>query len=237
LKRSRNDSNHGRREEVTDIAMYDKKKVDYSLYLVTDRDLSLGRSNLEVIQAAVRGGVTLVQLREKEATTKEFYQEGLKIRAYLKARDIPLIINDRIDMALALDAEGVHLGQEDMPIDAARKILGPQKIIGASVFTPEEAKIAEALGADYLGLSPIFATETKPELIQHLGIKGIPLLKEAVKIPVVGIGSMSESNAYEAVKAGLDGVAVVSAICSREDPRAAAEAIKKEVLRAKKDLR
>jgi len=217
--------------------MYDKKKVDYSLYLVTDRDLSLGRSNLEVIQAAVRGGVTLVQLREKEATTKEFYQEGLKIRAYLKARDIPLIINDRIDMALALDAEGVHLGQEDMPIDAARKILGPQKIIGASVFTPEEAKIAEALGADYLGLSPIFVTETKPELIQHLDIKGIPLLKEAVKIPVVGIGSMGESNAYEAVKAGLDGVAVVSAICSREDPRAAAEAIKKEVLRAKKDLR
>lgn len=213
--------------------MYDKKKVDYSLYLVTDRDLSLGRSNLEVIQAAVRGGVTLVQLREKEATTKEFYQEGLKIRAYLKARDIPLIINDRIDMALALDAEGVHLGQEDMPIDAARKILGPQKIIGASVFTPEEAKIAEALGADYLGLSPIFVTETKPELIQHLGIKGIPLLKEAVKIPVVGIGSMSESNAYEAVKAGLDGVAVVSAICSREDPRAAAAAIKAEIMRAK----
>lgn len=213
--------------------MYDKKKVDYSLYLVTDRDLSLGRSNLEVIQAAVRGGVTLVQLREKEATTKEFYQEGLKIRAYLKARDIPLIINDRIDMALALDAEGVHLGQEDMPIDAARKIMGPQKIIGASVFTPEEAKIAEALGADYLGLSPIFATETKPELIQHLGIEGIPLLKEAVKIPVVGIGSMSESNAYEAVKAGLDGVAVVSAICSREDPRAAAAAIKAEIMRAK----
>jgi len=233
LKRSRNDSNHGRREEVTDIAMYDKKKVDYSLYLVTDRALSLGRSNLEVIQAAVRGGVTLVQLREKEATTKEFYQEGLKIRAYLKARDIPLIINDRIDMALALDAEGVHLGQEDMPIDAARKILGPQKIIGASVFTPEEAKIAEALGADYLGLSPIFVTETKPELTQHLGIKGIPLLKEAVKIPVVGIGSMSESNAYEAVKAGLDGVAVVSAICSREDPRAAAAAIKAEIMRAK----
>jgi thiamine-phosphate pyrophosphorylase len=233
LKRSRNDSNHGRREEVTDIAMYDKKKVDNSLYLVTDRDLSLGRSNLEVIQAGVRGGVTLVQLREKEATTKEFYQEGLKIRAYLKARDIPLIINDRIDMALALDAEGVHLGQEDMPIDAARKILGPQKIIGASAFTPEEAKIAEALGADYLGLSPIFVTETKPELTQHLGIKGIPLLKEAVKIPVVGIGSMSESNAYEAVKAGLDGVAVVSAICSREDPRAAAAAIKAEIMRAK----
>jgi len=227
------EANHGRREEVPDMAMYDKKKVDYSLYLVTDRACSLGRSNLEVIQAAVQGGVTLVQLREKEATTKEFYEEGLKIKAFLQARDIPLIINDRIDIALALDAEGVHLGQEDMPIDEARKILGPQKIIGASVFTLEEAKIAEALGADYLSLSPIFVTKTKPELTQHLGIKGIRRLREAVKIPVVGIGSMSESNAYEAVKAGLDGVAVVSAICSREDPRAAAEAIKKEVLRAK----
>jgi thiamine-phosphate pyrophosphorylase len=211
--------------------------VDYSLYLVTDRSLSLGRSNLEIIQAAVEGGVTLVQLREKEATTREFYEEGLKIRAYLEAKDIPLIINDRIDIALAFDAEGVHLGQEDMPIDVARKILGPKKIIGASVFTLKEAKIAEAMGADYLGLSPIFVTETKPELSQQIGIEGIPPLKEAVQIPVVGIGSMSESNAYEAVKAGLDGVAVVSAICSREDPRAAAAAIKKEVLRAKKELR
>jgi thiamine-phosphate pyrophosphorylase len=217
--------------------MYDNKKVDYSLYLVTDRALSLGRSNFEVIQAAVEGGVTLVQLREKEATTREFYQEGLKIRAYLKARDIHLIINDRVDMALALDAEGVHLGQEDMPIDVARKILGPKKIIGASVFTLKEAKIAETLGADYLGLSPILVTETKPELIKHIGIEGIPPLKKAVQIPVVGIGSMRASNAYEAVKAGLDGVAVVSAICSREDPRAAAEAIKKEVLRAKRELR
>jgi len=207
--------------------------VDYSLYLVTDRALSLGRSNLEVVQSAVEGGVTLVQLREKEATTREFYEEGLRVGAYLKARDIPLIINDRIDLALALDAAGVHLGQDDMPIDVARKLLGPRKIIGASVFTLEEAKIAESLGADYLGLSPIFVTETKPELVRQIGIEGIPLLKAAVQIPVVGIGSMSESNAYDAVKAGLDGVAVVSAICSREDPRAAAAAIKAEVMRAK----
>lgn len=207
--------------------------MDYSLYLVTDRALSLGRSNLEVVQSAVEGGVTLVQLREKEATTREFYEEGLRVGAYLKARDIPLIINDRIDLALALDAAGVHLGQDDMPIDVARKLLGPRKIIGASVFTLEEAKIAESLGADYLGLSPIFVTETKPELVRQIGIEGIPLLKAAVQIPVVGIGSMSESNAYDAVKAGLDGVAVVSAICSREDPRAAAAAIKAEVMRAK----
>ena len=233
FERSGNDQNHGRLAEVTDIAMYDKKKVDYSLYLVTDRALSLGRSNLAVIKAAVEGGATLVQLREKEATTREFYQEGLKIRAYLKGINIPLVINDRIDIALALDAEGVHLGQGDMPVDLARKILGPKKIIGASVFTSEEAKIAEKLGADYLGLSPIFVTETKPELVRQIGIEGIPQFKAAVQIPVVGIGSISESNAYEAVKAGLDGVAVVSAICSQEDPRAAAAEIKKEVLRAK----
>ena len=213
--------------------MYDKKTVDYSLYLVTDKALSLGRSNFEVIQKAVGGGVTLVQLREKEATTRAFYQEGLEIRGYLKTRNIPLIINDRIDIALALDADGVHLGQEDMPIDVARRILGPRKIIGASVFTLEEAKTAEAMGADYLGLSPIFLTETKPELVGQIGIGGIPSLKEGVQIPLVGIGSMSQANAYEAVKAGLDGVAVVSAICSHEDPRAAAEEIKKEVLRAK----
>ena len=213
--------------------MYEKGKVNYSLYLVTDRALSLGRSNVEVIRAAVEGGVTLVQLREKEARTKEFYQEGIKIKDYLQNENIPLIINDRIDLALALDAEGVHLGQGDMPVDIARKILGPEKIIGASVFTVEEAKMAEALGADYLGLSPIFVTETKPELSQQIGIAGIRPLKAAVQIPVVGIGSMSQANAYEAVRAGLDGVAVVSAICSQEDPKAAAAAIKAEVMRAK----
>jgi thiamine-phosphate pyrophosphorylase len=212
---------------------YEKQKIDYSLYLVTDRALSLGRSNLEVIEAAVSGGVTVVQLREKEASTKQFYQEGLRIKDYLKGAHIPLIINDRIDIALALDADGVHLGQEDMPVDVARKIVGPHKIIGASAFTTEEAVAAESMGADYLGLSPIFVTETKPELGEEIGIEKISSLKRAVKIPVVGIGSMNQSNAYEVVRAGLDGVAVVSAICSREDPRAAAEAIKGEVMRAK----
>jgi thiamine-phosphate pyrophosphorylase len=213
--------------------MYERQKIDYSLYLVTDRALSLGRSNLEVIEAAVSGGVTLVQLREKEASTQDFYQEGLNIKDYLEAARIPLIINDRIDVALALDADGVHLGQEDMPVDVARKILGPCKIIGASAFTTQEAVAAESMGADYLGLSPIFVTTTKPELVAEIGLEGISSLKQAVKIPIVGIGSMHQSNAYEAVRAGLDGVAVVSAICSQEDPKAAAAAIKAEVMRAK----
>ena len=213
--------------------MYDKQRIDYSLYLVTNRALSLGRENLEVIRAAVEGGVTLVQLREKEATTREFYQEGVKIRDYLKSKRIPLIINDRIDILLALDADGVHLGPDDMPVDLARTIVGPDKVIGASVFTTEEARTAESLGADYVGLSPVFVTTTKPELAQQIGIEGIPFIRQAVKIPLVGIGSMSQANAYEAVKAGLDGVAVVSAICSQPDIKSAAAEIKYEVMRAK----
>jgi thiamine-phosphate pyrophosphorylase len=212
----------------------DKTKVDYSLYLVTDRDLSLGRSNLEVIEAAVKGGVTLVQLREKEATTREFFEEGLRVRDYLSTKNIPLIINDRIDIVLALNADGVHLGQDDMPVDIARTMIGSNKIIGASVFSPVEAKVAEAMGADYLGLSPIFLTGTKPELTDQIGMEGISAIRETVKIPIVGIGSIKYANAFEAVSAGLDGVAVVSAICSQEDPKAAAEAIKGEVMRAKR---
>jgi thiamine-phosphate pyrophosphorylase len=207
--------------------------LDYSLYLVTDRGLSLGRSNLEIITAAVAGGVTVVQLREKAATTRELYEEGRKIRDFLREREIPLIINDRLDIALALDADGVHLGQDDMPVAAARKILGKDKIIGASVFTPAEAREAEAAGADYLGLSPIFVTSTKPELTAQIGIEGIPPIRRAVRIPLVGIGSLNAGNAFRAVEAGLDGVAVVSAICSHRDPEGAARAIKAEVVRAK----
>jgi thiamine-phosphate pyrophosphorylase len=210
-----------------------KRKVDLSLYLVTDRGLSLGRRNLDIIRAAVVGGVTMVQLREKEATTREFYQEGLKIREFLGEHNIPLIINDRLDIALALDADGVHLGQDDMPLAVARRILGEDKIIGASVFNVTEAREAEAAGADYLGLSPIFVTSTKPDLTAQMGIDGIAPIRRTVRIPLVGIGSMSAENAFEAVRAGLGGVAVVSAICSRRDPEGAARAIKAEVLRAK----
>jgi thiamine-phosphate pyrophosphorylase len=207
--------------------------VDYSLCLVTDRRLSLGRSNIEIIKAAVAGGVTVVQLREKEATIREFYEEGLRTRDFLREWEIPLIINDRLDIALALDADGVHLGQDDMPVAVARKILGKEKIIGASVFTPAEAREAEAAGADYLGLSPIFVTSTKPELTAQIGIEGIPPIRRAVRIPLVGIGSLNAGNAFRVMEAGLDGVAVVSAICSHGDPEGAARAIKAEVMRAK----
>jgi thiamine-phosphate diphosphorylase len=207
-------------------------KADYSLYLVTDRKLSLGRSNLEVIEAALDGGVTIVQLREKELGTQEFYLEAKKIRELLKNRQISLIINDRIDIAMAVEADGVHIGQNDMPLNLARKLLGPDKIIGVSVFTVDEACEAEAGGADYLGLSPIFVTSTKPELNRQIGIEGIRPIRRVVKIPLVGIGAMNATNAFDAVRAGLDGVAVVSGIVSQKDITAAARAIKAEVLRA-----
>jgi thiamine-phosphate pyrophosphorylase len=210
-----------------------KRIIDYSLYLVTDRKLSLGRSLIDVIRPAVEGGVTVVQLREKEVASREFYREAVKIKEFLDARGIPLIINDRLDIALAIDAAGVHLGQEDLPVDVARKILGPDKVIGASVFTPEEAILAEAAGADYLGLSPIFVTSTKPELTNQIGIEGIGPIRRATRLPLVGIGSMNETNTCSVIRAGLDGVAVVSAICCKEDVRAAAERIMQEILRAR----
>jgi thiamine-phosphate pyrophosphorylase len=209
------------------------RTIDYSLYLVTDRKLSLGRSLLEVIKPAVDGGVTVVQLREKEVDSREFYREAMGIKEFLDSRDIPLIINDRLDIALAIDAAGVHLGQEDLPIDVARRILGPGKVIGASVFTPDEALQAEAMGADYLGLSPIFVTATKPELMNQIGLEGIGPIRRVTRLPLIGIGSMNETNACSVIRAGLDGVAVVSAICCKPDVCAAAEKIMQEIQRAR----
>jgi len=210
-----------------------KSKTDYSLYLVTDRGLSLGRPHLDIIREAVAGGVTMVQLREKGLESGDFYKEAMRIREHLRSCGCPLIINDRVDIALAVDAEGVHIGHSDLPLDIVRKMLGPRKIIGVSVFTPEEARAAEAGGADYLGLSPIFMTATKPELVCQIGFQGIGPIRRATRLPLVGIGSMNETNAFEAVRCGLDGVAVVSAICSCPDARAAAQRIRGEVERAK----
>jgi thiamine-phosphate pyrophosphorylase len=175
----------------------------------------------------------VVQLREKILGSKDFYEEAMKVKGILKNRHIPLIINDRVDIALAVHADGVHIGTEDLPVGVVRSLAGPDMIIGVSVFAPNEARLAEQLGADYLGLSPILITATKPELIHQIGIEGIPVIRKATSIPIVGIGSMNATNAYEAVSAGLDGVAVVSGIVSQKDVISAAKAIKAEVMRAK----
>ncbi len=202
--------------------------VDYGLYLVTDRPLALGRPLEAVVAAAVAGGCTVVQLREKQACTREFLTLACALRSLLVPRGIPLVVNDRIDVALACGADGVHLGQDDMPCAGARRLLGDRVIVGVSVSTVEEARRAEAEGADYLGVGPIFATPTKPDSPAPTGLDGLTAIRRATRLPLVGIGAVNASNAAEVIAAGAEGVAVVSAIMSAEDPERAA----RELLRA-----
>ncbi len=195
---------------------------DYlKLYLVTDRELSLGRSLEEVVSEAVQGGVTVVQLREKDASTGEFVELARRLMTLLKPLDIPLIINDRVDVALAVDADGVHIGQSDMSYEDARRLLGPDKIIGLSVENFEDIEAANALDVDYIGISPVYGTPTKTDTAEPFGLEG---LRKAVQMsvhPTVAIGGMNASTIGEVMAAGTDGVAVVSVICSAENIRVA----------------
>jgi thiamine-phosphate pyrophosphorylase len=198
------------------------RPIDYSLYFVTDRSLSRGRSTREIVAAAIRGGVTCVQLREKTCSTREFIDEALGVKAVVKSCGVPLIINDRVDIALAVAADGVHLGQSDMPLDTARSLVGQAMLIGISVESVEDAVAAQAGGADYLGVSPVFATPTKTDTAAPLGLEGLKKIRAAVKLPLVAIGGLNVRNAAAAVRSGADGIAVVSAIASAEDPEQAA---------------
>jgi thiamine-phosphate pyrophosphorylase len=198
------------------------QNIDYALYLVTDRGLAHGRSNLEIVKAAVQGGVTCVQLREKECSTLDFIGQALAIKDFLKSSGVPLIINDRVDVALAIEADGVHLGQTDMPLDIAKKILGDSMIIGISAESLEDALEAEKGGADYLGVSPIYATPTKTDTAPALGLEGLRAIREAVRLPLVGIGGLNRKNSAAVIQNGANGVAVVSAIVAADDPATAA---------------
>lgn len=200
--------------------------IDYSLYLVTDRSLSKGRSTAEIVAAAVAGGVSCIQLREKSCGTREFMNEALALQPLLKSRDIPLIINDRLDIALAIEADGVHLGQSDMPIGMARKIAGDSLIIGISAESVDDALRAEQEGADYIGISPVFSTPTKTDIAPPLGLEGVRQIRALVDIPLVGIGGINLDNAESVLAAGADGIAVVSAIVSAADPAGAAKKLK-----------
>jgi len=198
------------------------QNIDYSLYLVTDRGLARGRSTLDIVKAAVRGGATCVQLREKACSTLDFIKQALAIKDFLKSRGVPLIINDRVDVALAVEADGVHLGQTDMPLVIAKRILADSMIIGISAESLEDAIEAEKGGADYLGVSPIYATPTKTDTAPPLGLKGLRAIREAVHLPLVGIGGLNRDNAAAVIQNGANGVAVVSAIVSADDPATAA---------------
>lgn len=208
--------------------MKDKRRrmIDVTLYLVTDRDLARGRSTPEIVREAVAGGVTCVQLREKCCTCREFIEEAKAIRQFLHRRKIPLIINDRLDVALAVAADGMHLGQRDMPLSMAREIVGDRMIVGISAECVADAVAAERGGADYIGVSPIYSTPTKADTAPALGLEGLQRIRRTVAIPLVGIGGLNRDNVAAVIRHGTDGIAVVSAIVSADSPRAAARELR-----------
>jgi len=212
-------------------------RVDYSLYLVTDRSLSSGRSIIEVVAAAVTGGVSCVQLREKHLPVREMIEEARQLVTLLRPLGIPLIVNDRVDVALAAGADGVHLGQSDMHIDDARRILGPSRIIGISAESVADAVTAEQEGADYIGISPVFGTTTKTDIAEPLGLAGVRKIRRRVALPLVGIGGISAGNAADVMRAGADGVAVVSALVSSPSPENSARELLMQVNRGRANER
>jgi thiamine-phosphate pyrophosphorylase len=209
------------------------RAVDYSLYLVTDRPLARGRKLVDVVLSAVRGGSTVVQIREKDAKTRDYVALAAELKRVLDPFGVPLVVNDRIDVALACGAAGVHVGQDDMPCDAARRIVGDDVIVGVSVSTPDEALRATNEGADYLGVSPIFDTPTKADTPAATGLGGLAAIRAVTELPLIAIGGLTKSNAADVVAAGADGIAVVSALMAADDPEAAASALRAAIDRGR----
>ena len=203
-----------------------KAQPDYSIYLVTDDGCLQGRALLDCVREALEGGVTLLQYRAKTASSAEMYAEALQLKALCDSFSVPLIINDRLDIAMAVGAAGVHLGQDDLPCAAARKLLGEDYIIGVSAHNPAEAKAALQSGADYLGCGAVFGTATKAD-VKKLGTEGLEAICKAKGLPVVGIGGVTADNYREVRAAGADGAAIVSGILAQPDIRATVKAIAK----------
>lgn len=199
------------------------------VHLVTDRRLARGRTTREIVEAAVAAGVSVVQLREKELQTRAFYEEGMRIRDFLRHAGVTFIVNDRVDLAQALDADGVHLGPDDMPVAVARRILGPDRIIGLSIKTLDDLRSPDCSYADYLGVGPIFSTSTKLDTAPPWGLEGLRRAREATTLPIVAIGSITPENAQAVIEAGADAVAVVSAVVGAIDPGQAAAALVRAV--------
>lgn len=200
-------------------------KPDYSLYLVTDRMLMSTRTLGEAVGQAVSGGCTLVQLREKDISSLDFYALALEIKMITDSYGIPLIINDRIDIAMAAGAAGVHIGQQDIPADIARKVIGRDMLLGVSVGSVAEAIDAVKAGADYLGVGAMFPTGTKPDA-GFVSMEELGRIRKAVDIPIVVIGGISRENAMLFRPMGVDGLAVVSAVIAQPDIKASAADLK-----------
>lgn len=210
---------------------------NWSLYVITDATLAGGRTHLEVIRAAIAGGATIVQYREKHASTRRMIEEALQLKELVHQAGLPFIVNDRVDVALAVDADGVHVGQDDMPAALARKLMGKGKIVGVSATTLEEALQAERDGANYIGAGPVFATPTKPDAAPPIGLEGLAAICHHVSIPVVAIGGINAHNAAATIQAGATGVAVISAVVAAPDVEAAARQLAQAVQQAQAAMR
>ncbi|MDB2153967.1 thiamine phosphate synthase [Clostridium butyricum] len=193
-----------------------KPKIDYSIYLVTDRDLMSTKTLEEAVEEAIKGGCTLVQLREKECSSLDFYTTAINIKRITDKYKVPLLINDRLDIALAVDAAGVHIGQSDLPCSVVRKIVGDDKIIGVSAGTLENAIKAENDGADYIGVGAMYATGTKKDA-KHTSMDELKKIRENISIPIVVIGGINKERITDFNGTDTDGLAIVSAIISQKD--------------------
>jgi len=196
------------------------------VYLVTDRSLTRGRPLASVVETAVRGGATCVQLREKELDTNEFLEQAVMLARLLGPLGIPLVINDNVEVALACRASGLHLGQGDLSPDEARELLPPDVFIGWSVETLADVMRSASMPVDYLGVSPVFATPTKTDTKAPWGLDGLRRVRASTALPLVAIGGIHSGNAGDVLRAGADGLAVVSAICAADDPAAAARELR-----------
>lgn len=201
------------------------KNLDLSLYLVTDKSDDVEKF-LKTIEEAIKGGVSVVQIREKTADTLDFYNLALKVKEITSKYNVPLIINDRVDIALAIDADGVHVGQSDMPCDVTRRLIGEDKILGISAATVDEAQKAEKDGADYIGTGAVFPTATKDDA-PSVTKEELKEVVESINIPVVAIGGINLENAHQLVDTGIAGLSVVSAIMSSENPKKSSEELLK----------
>lgn len=204
------------------------RKEDLLLYAVTDRSWLSGHTLYEQVEEALQGGVTMVQLREKKLTEREFLKEAVKMKELCARYHVPLIINDRVDIVLMADADGVHIGQKDLDLCIARAMLGPDKIIGVSARTVQQAKLACEQGADYLGVGAVFPTGTKQdaEVISYERLKEVC---EAASIPAVAIGGITKNNLNGLIGSGISGIAVVSAVFAEQDIRSAANALREQL--------
>lgn len=204
--------------------------MDFRVYVITAEVPEFNRSHLDVAREAIAGGATVIQLREKTKPTRQIVEIGLRLRQMTQKARVSLIVNDRIDIALAIGADGVHLGQDDMPLLKAKKIVSEKMIIGVSATNLDEAIKAEKNGANYLGIGPIFPTPSKENAASPIGLESLQLIRSKTLIPIVAIGGITLDNVSEVLRAGADGIAVISAVTMAQDMKIATKLLRQKVV-------